>query len=47
MIEFAIATLFEGVGEIYGMDIKRKLLNHYQRWEIEFDGEQAFIKFKN
>jgi hypothetical protein len=29
------------------MDIKRKLLNHYQRWEIEFDGEQAFIKFKN
>jgi len=29
------------------MDIKRKLLNHYQRWKIEFDGEQAFIKFKN
>lgn len=29
------------------MDIKRKLFNHYQRWDIKFDGEQAFIKFKN
>jgi hypothetical protein len=29
------------------MDIKRKLLNHYQRWGIEFDGEQASIKFRN
>jgi hypothetical protein len=46
MREFAIATLFKGGWGIY-MDIKRKLLNHYQRWEIEFDGEQAFIKFKN
>lgn len=29
------------------MDIKRKLFNHYQRWNIKFDGEQAFIQFRN
>lgn len=29
------------------MDIKRKLLNHYNRWNIAFDSEQASIKFRN
>lgn len=29
------------------MDIKRKILNHYNRWNIEFDSEQAFLVFRN
>jgi hypothetical protein len=29
------------------MDIKRKILNHYNRWNIAFDSEQALIKFRN
>jgi len=29
------------------MDIKRRILNHYKRWNIEFDSSQAFITFKN
>ena len=29
------------------MKIKRRLLSHYKRWNIEFDSNQAFLKFKN
>lgn len=29
------------------MDIKRKILYHYNPWNIAFDAEQALIKFRN
>jgi hypothetical protein len=29
------------------MDIKETILNHYKRWNIEFDVDQAFIQLKN
>lgn len=29
------------------MDIKRRVLNYYKRWNIEFDSEQVFIIFRN
>jgi hypothetical protein len=29
------------------MDVKSRILNHYKRWNIGFDSEQAFIKFRN
>ncbi len=29
------------------MDISETIFNHYQRWNIEFDADQAFIQLKN
>jgi len=29
------------------MDIRRRLLNHYKRWNIPFDEERQFTQLKN